>query len=105
MTTRMGACISGCGKCCEFLELEVNPAYMRTPDVLNWIGLHGITLSMHGERAIARLPIPCTQLQEDKSCGLYGSPDRPEMCGVWPQSPEALVGIDGCGYSWEGAKA
>ena len=97
---RVGACLPGCGKCCEFLELETNPAYLRNPDALHWINLHGITITMVSGRAIARLPIPCTALQEDKACGLYGTLERPKMCGVWPQSRAALGDITDCGYSF-----
>lgn len=102
---RTGACVTGCGKCCEFLELETNPAYLAAPDVLKWINLHGITLSMIDERCIARLPIPCMALQPDKSCGVYGTEARPAMCAAWPTSRLHIQDIPECGYAFTDAAA
>ena len=82
------------------MELEVNPIYLAAPDVMQWIGLHGVRLAMIDERCIATLPIPCGALREDKSCGVYGTPSRPEMCSIWPQSRAALAAVNSCGYSF-----
>ena len=102
---RHGSCLQGCGLCCEMLELEINPVYLKAPDVANWVGQHGIGLRMEGERCIARLPIPCGALQPDKSCALYGKPERPRMCAAWPDHPRQLDAVPGCGFSFEVADA
>ena len=82
------------------MEIEVSPVYLRYPDIMKWISLHGITLSMVEERCIATLPIPCTALQSDKSCGVYGTEARPDLCSEWPQSRAALALVSSCGYSF-----
>lgn len=76
----------------------MNPSYLSAPDVMKWIGLHGVRLSMVEERCIAMLPIPCTALQPDKSCGVYGTEARPTLCSEWPQSRAALALVSSCGY-------
>ena len=34
---RSGACTPGCGACCRWLLLQVNPAYAAADDVAHWI--------------------------------------------------------------------
>ncbi len=97
---RTGSCLSGCGRCCQFLEIETNPAYLGVPDVLNWLTLHGLALSMKDGRCIARLPIPCQELKADKSCRLMGSPRRPKLCGEWPNHPDHIAEIPECGFQF-----
>ncbi len=86
--TRIGQCpATGCGKCCEFLELEVHPFYQQDDDTRKWVTLHGITLSTREQRVYARIPVPCSALTADKRCGVYGTEARPELCSAWPNMP------------------
>jgi hypothetical protein len=43
--------------------------------------------------------LPCVQLAEDGTCGIYGSPERPAVCGSLMPSPEM------CGSSRDEALA
>ena len=43
---RAGECTVGCGQCCKFLVLQVNPQYIEVDDVRRWIELHGIDLDV-----------------------------------------------------------
>lgn len=98
MLTRIGACPTGCGKCCEWLELEVHPLYASHADTRHWVELHGITLHEREKRVYAQIPVPCTALTEDKRCALHGTPERPLLCSIWPVRPEDLrhPQLDGC---------
>jgi len=101
---RVGACVSGCGKCCESIRLQVPPSYRSNPDVRRWVELHDIRLMEADGGVWAVVPIPCTALMADKQCALYGTPERPDVCAGWPYAPRDLTGLDDvCGYSFEGA--
>lgn len=54
------ACRSGCGACC--IALSISSPIPGMPQ---------------GKPAGVR----CTQLTSDNRCGIFGSPDRPEVCG------------------------
>ena len=82
--------------------MEVNPIYRGSKDIRRWVELHGITLTEKDGRVWAKLPIPCTALQADKSCGVYGTDARPELCDTWPQEPEDLIELGApCGYQFD----
>lgn len=101
---RIGACTPGCGACCTHLELEIHPVYLEHTDVRHWVELHGITLSQRGERAYANIPLACMALTPDRQCSLFGKPERPDLCGIWPFEPGNLADpeIAGvCTYSFE----
>ena len=100
-TGRAGSCLPSCGACCTFLELNVNPDYLRVPDAAHWVKLHGITLREEAGAVYARIPLSCSALTADKRCGLYGTPERPILCSVWPTKPLDLVEFgEVCGYSF-----
>ena len=96
MWTRQGTCQPRqCGSaCCKSVILEVNPAYRADADVANWISLHGITMFERDGRTLARIPTPCTALDEAGRCGIYGQPERPDMCAAFPSAPASLDGIE-----------
>lgn len=98
---RLGGCTS-CGKCCTSLRLQVPPSYMDDPDVKNWVELHGISLLRVGEATYAVLNRKCSALASDnKTCTLYGKPERPGLCSEFPATPAALTGLETeCGYSF-----
>lgn len=94
----------------------------QDPDYNRWLALHGIDgerpwmlptitrFSVIGRKPEARVPIAtipvrCHALNEDGSCALYDSPDRPQMCADWPLEPLqlatlSLVGQESCGYEF-----
>jgi Fe-S-cluster containining protein len=96
MWIRLGSCEPGlCGSaCCRFIVLEVNPIYLADADTAAWVRLHGIELTERNGRTLARLPLPCTALDSDGRCTLYGSPERPDICVTFPVTPAALLGVD-----------
>lgn len=99
---RFGGCTS-CGLCCTSIRLQVPPSYMDDPDVKNWAELHGITIIRVGEATYASLDHKCSALATDnRTCTLYGKPERPELCSEFPATPAALTGLeDECGYRFE----
>jgi hypothetical protein len=97
---RTGEC-SGCGACCTHLRLQVPPSYASDPDVKHWIELHGIQIVQIGVVTYASIPTPCSALNSDGNCGLYGQPSRPRLCAAYPATPEALAGVeDQCSFDF-----
>ena len=102
---REGFCKEGCGACCTFVLLNVNPAYLEK-DVRHWLNLHGITLSERGGQVWAKISVPCSALTEDRRCGLFGTPERPKLCNDWPFNQveidqlDAQMGEKTCTYSF-----
>ena len=104
---RGGGCTVGCGACCEFLILPLDKRLKDTDpaklaDFIYWAGLHGIVISDSGDWYAARIPLPCKHLTEDKRCGVFGTPERPTLCGNYPRLPLDLEGVeDVCTYTFE----
>lgn len=96
---RAGGCTTGCGACCEAVLLPIATQYMGQ-DWAYWLELHGITVFESGGVTWAYLPTPCQQLQEDKGCGLHGTPEKPEICKSYPTHPVALWNLDVCTYKF-----
>ena len=103
---RSGGCTLGCGACCEFMVLPLD-ARLRDQswfeDYVAWAKLHDVAIYTDAaERLVARLPIPCSQLTSDKLCALFGSDERPDMCGRYPRTVRELKGVeDVCTYTFE----
>ena len=98
---RQGHCSPNCGACCRSLRLQVPPEYGANPDIKHWIELHGVRLVQQDGGTFVVLNLQCEALQEDSSCGLYGKPERPELCSAWPATPAALAPVaDVCSYSF-----
>jgi Fe-S-cluster containining protein len=87
---RKGSCSEGCGACCTFVTLCIHPAYAQSQDVKNWLSLHGITLKERNGQVWANVPLPCGALNEDKSCSLFGQPERPKLCSEWPFNQQEI---------------
>lgn len=104
MWTRTGACQpERCGSaCCTFTLLEVNPVYLRQPDLASWARLHGIELTeWHQGRVLAKLSLSCSALDGDGRCSLYGQPERPDLCATFPFAPADLLGLESvCTYTF-----
>lgn len=132
MARRTGHCL-GCGQhCCTRVGVPISgrlidagkrgePVYalpIADPDYQHWLALHGIDGSrlffvppdasyqlLGGRYPVALFPARCRHLTEDGGCGIYGQPDRPQICDSWPAYPwelEALTpaGQAACGYSF-----
>jgi Fe-S-cluster containining protein len=60
---------------------------------------------IQGSRVEAYIPVTCKYLdEEDKSCEVYGEPERPELCSRFPASPYDILqtGLEEvCTYVWK----
>ena len=102
---RQGTCREGCGACCEFVILQVNPQYME-PDRKKWIELHGIRLFRQEGGVWASIRGPCRHLTTEKECGIFGEPERPQVCAGFPYSARDVALLNdwaaaACSYSFE----
>ena len=84
---------SDIGQCCRYVELPL--ARSLTADEVSWVELHdGLFMKTP---SIIHIAINCSALTEEGLCSLYESPDRPQMCAVWPDLPEEQAPA-GCAY-------
>ena len=98
---RVGECRTGCGACCTSIRLQIPTIYSSDPDIKNWIELHGIRVIQIGEATYASIPNRCSALADDKTCSLYGSATRPQLCSHFPATPAALTGLEAeCSFSF-----
>ena len=89
---RQGYCSPSCGACCKGVTLNVNPQYAEQADVKHWLELHGARIwKNRGGDVWVFLPIPCSELQPDMSCGLYGKAERPQLCSDWPFNQQEIT--------------
>ena len=97
---RSGGCHDGCGRCCEYMVLPLDPRVRNDPaykDWWWWVGLHNIRIM--GNKA--HIPLPCVHLTKDKKCAVYGTDARPHMCDEGPRLPSEIVGLEEvCTYEW-----
>lgn len=65
--------------------LQVHPQYLTNEDARRWVEYHGIKLRRQPSGAVfAYISARCRHLTEDGLCGVYGTPDRPQVCANWP---------------------
>ena len=146
LVVRSGGCTAGCGLCCEYLVLPVDPkrpkpslvdgqlALVLDPRVLNmpderwddtalWVSYHDMQLMRTDDLALAFLPedtklsfrqsgdwlacrieIACDKLDRDADgdgyCGVFGTPERPNLCQRTPRHPLDVEGIKECTYKF-----
>lgn len=103
MAQRLGSCEPArCGSaCCQFIVVEVNPIYLRQPDLASWVRLHRLELLEHAGRTLVRIPMACSALATDGRCTLYGMPERPAICQDFPMTPASLLGVESvCTYTF-----
>lgn len=104
---RTGGCTLGCGKCCEAVIIPLDRRvrnHREFQDWCNWLALHKITVMIDDEKGYfdAHIPISCEALQPDKSCGLWKTPMRPQMCSTTPRVPGDLTTVeDVCTYTFK----
>ena len=89
------------GECCTKLALPVSLTAARNPDVIHFFELHGVSVKWWGDLPIAVLPLQCSALLPNGDCGLYGSPNRPEICSSGPLNPWAGQLNPSCSYQFE----
>ena len=82
------------GMCCRYVELPL--ARTLNADERKWVSLHR-GLEVRG--LTVRFNITCSALTDEGLCSLHGTPERPEMCALWPddarnQAPEGCVFIE-----------
>ena len=104
---RHGECnYSTCSACCKFVELAVHHAYLE-PDKRRWLELHGIRLAQRDGLVWARIDVICQALTEAGACGLFGTPERPQMCADFPFVSADIAIVDDwagqqvCSYAFE----
>lgn len=92
MTLNLCRHCSDRGMCCRYVELPL--ARPLTQDEGNWVNLHP------GVRMVAantiRIETKCSALTDEGNCSLFGTSQRPAMCGVWPDAKEQIP--VGCAY-------
>lgn len=103
---RTGECTVGCGACCKFVILQVNPAYLDA-ERRSFIEAHGIRLTARDGGAWGSVDVACKHLTTDLKCGVFGKSERPQACSDFPfvQSDIDLVdahaGAKVCSYEFE----
>ena len=72
---------AGCGgQCCRSFVLPIDtPETRQDFDALRWLVLHrGVQFLVNGTRWEIEVALPCSKLQPDGRCSIYGS--RPQVC-------------------------
>lgn len=70
------------------------------PDKRHWLELHGIKLWQQGDYTWARIEARCRHLTDDNRCGIYGQPERPQVCAEFPFAQGDIDIVD----EWAGEK-
>jgi len=71
-----------CGKCCEYLFLHLVIPDLdeeHLVDWIKWIEFHGISVETKKSQLIAKVPLRCLNLDEEKLCNLPKE-EKPIMC-------------------------
>lgn len=112
LAVRHGGCTDGCGKCCEYVVVPLDPRIgLQDPplfaDFKHWLALHGLSLfwSENSDELMLRIPTICSELETDpdgdKHCGAYGTEYRPLLCSRLPRYVESIHELkDICTYRW-----
>ena len=102
------------------LVVPVNEQAARDEDFLNYLNIHGLSIVkigqdysvdlrgrkcrvvQYGEAYGVSTPAKCRHLLDNNLCGVYGKPERPQMCDTFPQHPAEFIGLADCSYSFSG---
>ena len=70
-------------KCCRYFALPIDkPTTWEEFDFLRWFLLHDRACCFTEDGSwYVLVHTDCKHLQADNRCGIFGSPDRPEVCG------------------------
>lgn len=94
-----GEC-NGCGACCKFVTVNVNPIYMQ-PDKKRWLELHmGVHVYERQGLVYIAFETTCQHLDAANQCGIFGQPERPNVCAEFPFDQFDIDYID----QWAGEK-
>lgn len=114
LSVRYGGCTAGCGACCEYLTVPLDPRINdnepeKIEDLRYWLSLHGLTMYQDGDQLSLNIPIPCSKLvtdeDGDKICGVYGTDERPDLCSNLPRTIRGVRGVEQiCTYRWRAVK-
>ncbi len=88
-------------------QAEEPPGVMTFDGWVTWLGLppRGITvLRRFGQALLAYVPIRCSKLAEDGTCGVFNTSERPKMCAPYPEHPLDVQGLDFCTYKFQPIK-
>lgn len=99
---RGGFCTApGCGKCCEVLRFQVPAEYRTNVKLRQFYETRGVSFQQADGATFALINLSCPHLQQDGMCGIYGQPERPQICDEWPYQPWDLLPVaDVCTYSF-----
>lgn len=71
------------GACCRFLMVQL-PGPV-SGDVIKFYELHdGVKVVEYARSTWLKIEHKCSALTEDGLCALFGKPERPRLCGQWP---------------------
>ena len=77
------------------------PGPMTTEEWFVWLEARGVAvLRREGQQVLAYITRKCDEIGEDGLCQVYGMPQRPQMCGEYPQHPTDVQGIGFCTYKF-----
>lgn len=103
---RSGGCTSGCGDCCQYVVVPIDPRVLDQPadrleDWRHWLALHDVDIFFPSEdRVSASIPLSCYELRGDGKCAVFGTDRRPEMCSTFPEKPRFLDPLYRCTYKY-----
>lgn len=89
------------GECCTKVAFPITPSAGHNPDIVRYFQLHGIEVKWWGSLPLAFVPLRCEALEPNGDCALYGSPERPSICGEGPFNPWAAQAFSHCSYTFE----
>lgn len=90
--------------------LLAHPSYHDVEDVRHWLELHGFSVGKEGDESrisipsdvlqarfrwtdhgvLVDLPRVCSALGPDGMCTIFGQPERPQVCALYPQAPQDI---------------
>ena len=81
--------------------VKEDPGPMATEEWFVWLEEQGVAvLQRAGQQVLAYIARKCDAIGEDGLCQVYGTPQRPQMCGDYPQHPTDVQGIGFCTYKF-----
>ncbi len=110
MLVRSGEC-ERCGKCCETVNLTVVrdvalQQHGNLEELKLYLSYRGIQVAgedVENNFLFYSISIPCRQLNEDKSCRVHETPDKPLLCLRYPKEKADVADIEECSYSFKPA--
>lgn len=83
------------------VEIEKTPGAMTVDEWCVWLEKQGVAMiQREGQQVLAYITRKCDELGEDGLCQLFGTPDRPQMCGGYPAHATDVQGIGFCTYNF-----